>query len=87
MLARSVIFIYPRYFPVQVADQVRRRVQNGCSHGFAQAVQASAGQSWIGVEVGEQFGGRGTRLALLIASPLAGLVIALLTVHLAGRWQ
>jgi hypothetical protein len=32
-------------------------------------------------------GGRGTRLALLIASLLAGLVIALLTVHLAGRWQ
>jgi hypothetical protein len=31
-------------------------------------------------------GGRGTRLALLIASVLAGLVIALLTVHLAGKW-
>jgi hypothetical protein len=31
--------------------------------------------------------GRGTRLALLIASLLAGLVIALLTVHLAGKWQ
>ncbi len=35
----------------------------------------------------EVLGGRGTRLALLIASLLAGLVIALLTVHLAGRWQ
>jgi hypothetical protein len=32
-------------------------------------------------------GGRGTRLALLIASLLAGLVIALLTVHLAGQWH
>jgi hypothetical protein len=32
-------------------------------------------------------GGRGTRLALLIASLLAGLVIALLTVHLAGNWE
>jgi hypothetical protein len=31
-------------------------------------------------------GGRGTRLALLIASLLVGLVIALLTVHLAGKW-
>ena len=31
--------------------------------------------------------GRGTRLALLIASLLAGLVIALLTVHLAGPWE
>jgi hypothetical protein len=35
----------------------------------------------------EVLGGRGTRLALLIASLLAGLVTALLTVHLAGRWQ
>lgn len=32
-------------------------------------------------------GGRGTRLALLIASLLGGLVIALLTVHLVGKWQ
>lgn len=32
-------------------------------------------------------GGRGTRLALLAASLLGGLVIALLTVHLAGRWE
>jgi len=35
----------------------------------------------------EALGGRGTRLALLIASLLAGLVIALLTVHLAGNWE
>jgi len=32
-------------------------------------------------------GGRGTRVALLIASLLGGLVIALLTVHLAGKWE
>src|SRR5271168_2411072 len=32
-------------------------------------------------------GGRGARLALLIGSLLGGLVIALLTAHLAGRWQ
>ncbi len=32
-------------------------------------------------------GGRGTRLALLVASLLAGLVIALLTVHLTGKWE
>ncbi len=32
-------------------------------------------------------GARGTRLALLIASLLAGLVTALLTVHLAGKWE
>jgi hypothetical protein len=40
-----------------------------------------------GVRAMEVLGGRGTRLALLIASLLAGLVIALLTVHLASRWQ
>ena len=32
-------------------------------------------------------GGRGLRLALLVASLLAGLVIALLTVHLASKWE
>ena len=32
-------------------------------------------------------GGRGPRLALLLGSLLAGLVIALLTVHLAGNWE
>ena len=32
-------------------------------------------------------GGRGARLALLIASLLTGLVIALLTVHLEGHWR
>ena len=35
----------------------------------------------------EVLGGRGTRLALLTASLLGGLVIALLTVHLAGQWE
>ena len=35
----------------------------------------------------EVLGGRGTRLALLIASLLVGLVIALLTVHLEGHWR
>jgi hypothetical protein len=32
-------------------------------------------------------GGRGVRLSLLIASLVAGLLIALLTVHLAGAWE
>jgi hypothetical protein len=35
----------------------------------------------------EVLGGRGTRLALLVASILAGLVVALLTVHLTGKWE
>jgi hypothetical protein len=35
----------------------------------------------------EVLGGRGIRLCLLLGSLLGGLVIALLTVHLAGQWQ
>jgi hypothetical protein len=35
----------------------------------------------------EVLAGRGTRLALLSASLLVGLVIALLTAHLAGNWE
>jgi hypothetical protein len=51
---------------------------------FPQAGPAGAGRHARAMEV---LGGRGTRLALLIASLLAGLVIALLTVHLAGKWE
>ena len=46
-----------------------------------------AGAGRHGRRAMEVLGGRGTRLALLIASLLAGLVIALLTVHLAGQWR
>ena len=46
-----------------------------------------AGVGWHARRAMEVLGGRGTRLALLIASLLGGLVIALLTVHLAGQWQ
>jgi hypothetical protein len=35
----------------------------------------------------ETLGGRGLRLALLVASLAAGLVIAMLTVHLAVPWH
>jgi len=40
-----------------------------------------------GARAMEVLGARSTRLALLIASLLAGLVLALLTVHLAGNWE
>jgi hypothetical protein len=46
------------------------------------AAEARGGGPLLGL-----LGGRGTRLALLVASLLAGLVIALLTVHLAGKWE
>jgi hypothetical protein len=54
----------------------------------------TGGQTAVGRAAGrharraaEVLGGRGTRLALLAASLLAGLVIALLTVHLTGKWE
>ena len=48
------------------------------------APEGSAGHARRAMRV---LGGRGPRLALLLASLLAGLVIALLTVHLVGKWQ
>jgi hypothetical protein len=48
------------------------------------AAEALGGSLSRGKEV---LGGRGTRLALLTGSLVAGLVIALLTVHLAGKWE
>jgi hypothetical protein len=60
----------------------------------ARGVSLAEGETGGGVGAGrharqvvEVLGGRGTRLALLTASLLAGLVIALLTVHLAGQWR
>jgi hypothetical protein len=48
------------------------------------ATAAKTGQARRAMRV---LGGRGPRLALLLASLLAGLVIALLTLHLAGKWE
>ena len=60
----------------------------------ARGVALAGGEADGGTDAGQHvrraaeiLGGRGTRLALLAASLLAGLVIALLTVHLAGNWQ
>lgn len=60
----------------------------------ARGVSSPAGETGGQADTGrharraiEVLGGRGTRVALLIASLLAGLVIALLTVHLAGKWE
>jgi hypothetical protein len=48
---------------------------------------APEGQTGPARRAMQVLGGRGPRLALLLASLLAGLVIALLTVHLAGNWE
>ena len=56
----------------------------------ARGTTLTGGPAGAGQHVGravEILAGRGTRLALLSASLLAGLVIALLTVHLAGNWE
>ena len=62
----------------------------------AEARGVSAAESETGLQVVagrhtrramEVLGGRGTRVALLVASILAGLVVALLTVHLTGKWE
>jgi hypothetical protein len=54
----------------------RQRGNGGYAGGARHASQAA-----------EVLGGRGIRLSLLVASLLAGLVIALLTVHLVHPWQ
>jgi hypothetical protein len=60
----------------------------------ARGVSAPGGEAGVRVVAGrhgrramEVLGGRGARAALLVASLLAGLVIALLTVHLTGKWE
>jgi hypothetical protein len=46
-----------------------------------------ASNGWRAGRASQVLGGRGMRLALLGAALLGGLVIALLTVHLAGPWE
>jgi hypothetical protein len=50
------------------------------SRGHADGVRSAARAARL-------LGGRGVRLSLLAASLVAGLAIALLTVHLAGAWE
>ena len=72
------VLAYVWRLPALLAAEAR-----GVSLPTAGGGQAAAGRhARRAVEV---LGGRGTRLALLVASLLAGLVIALLTVHLTGN--
>jgi hypothetical protein len=60
------------------------------ARGVSLADGGTGGQTGVGRHArraAEVLGGRGIRLALLVASLLAGLVIALLTVHLTGKWE
>jgi hypothetical protein len=60
---------------------------NGYGGAAGASGYAQAGGRHAARRAAQILGGRGTRLALLAASLLAGLVIALLTVHLVGAWQ
>ena len=46
-----------------------------------------AASGWHTTQAAQRLGGRGVRLALMLASLVAGLVIALMTVHLASAWE
>lgn len=74
------VLAYARRLPRLLAAEAR---------GVAQADGGMGGHADAGRHARravEVLAGRGARLALLSASLLAGLVIALLTVHLAGNW-
>ena len=75
------VLAYAWRLPRLLAAEARGvALTDGKTRGHADAGQHSR----RAVEV---LAGRGTRLALLFASLLAGLVIALLTVHFAGNWE
>jgi hypothetical protein len=76
-MAIHVLAYVPRLPRLLAAEARGAPAGGGARHGGGRYARRAA----------EALGGRGTRLALLVASLLAGLVIALLTVHLAGHWQ
>ncbi|HUN35359.1 MAG TPA: hypothetical protein VMU95_25440 [Trebonia sp.] len=64
-----------------------RGAGDGGGRGAGDGGGRGAGDGQYVRQAMEVLGGRGARLALLVASLLGGLVIALLTVHLVGNWQ
>jgi len=80
-----VLAYVPRLPRLLAAEARGARIPDGETGGPAPGAPAGAGRP--ARRAMEVLGTRGTRLALLIASLLAGLVIALLTVHLAGNWE
>jgi hypothetical protein len=79
-MAIHVLAYVPRLPRLLAAEARGVALPEGDAGGYAGAGQHAR-------RAMEVLGGRGTRLALLLASLLAGLVIALLTVHLAGQWR
>ena len=92
MVHRLSFFAWIVFIVIHVAAHLPRviRLIAAEARGVAIAPDAAGEHPGAGQHarlVLEVLGGRGTRLALLTASLVAGLVIALLTVHLAGQWQ
>jgi hypothetical protein len=89
---RISFFAWIFFIAIHVISYVPRlpRLLAAEAHGVALSDGQADGHAGAGRHARramEVLGGRGTRLALLTASLLGGLVIALLTVHLAGRWE
>ena len=92
MVHRISFFAWLFFIAIHVLAYVRRLPRLLAAE--ARGVSVPQGETGGHVHAGrhtpralEVLGGRGARLALLIVSVLAGLVIALLTVHLAGKWE
>ena len=78
-----VLAYLPR-LPGLLAAESRGAARGAAGGAVRGAAGSAAGAAARGAAV---LGGRGVRLSLLAASLLAGLVIAMLTVHLAGAWH
>jgi len=86
-MAIHVLAYLPR-LPRLLAAEARGTARAEARGALAEAGPgAHAGAGRHARRAMEVLGGRGARLALLITSLLAGLVIALLTVHLEGHWR
>jgi hypothetical protein len=89
------VLAYAWRLPRLLAAEARGVALPGSAAAGSAAAGSAAGSAAAGSAAArrharravEVLGGRGIRLALLTASLLAGLVIALLTVHLAGQWE
>ncbi|HEX4089488.1 MAG TPA: hypothetical protein VHZ33_12275 [Trebonia sp.] len=81
------VLAYVWRLPRLLAGEARGASSSGPDGESGGAGGSGSAPRSAGRQAVEVLGGRGTRLALLVASLLAGLVIALLTVHLTGKWE
>jgi hypothetical protein len=79
-MAIHVLAYVPRLPRLLYAEARGRALPEEDSQGYAANPRPTSRAAQV-------LGGRGVRLYLLIASLVAGLLIALLTVHLAGAWE